>query len=280
MEAGTPPDDSAAGRAAGQFRSERAAVTPWVLRLIIANIVAYFLQQTMPGLMNQLVLYPPWLLTHPWTVVTYMFLHGGLGHIFFNMLSLFIFGPRVEVQLGSRRFLTLYLISGLTGALLSVIFSPAAGVIGASGATFGVTLAFARFWPREQIYIWGVLPVEARWLVIIMAGMTLMAARGGGGGIAHFAHLGGFAGAFLYLRWLENFRGAKAYKRKAAPKVADNSLSGWKNVDPTRVHEVNRDELNRVLDKVGASGLASLTPDERRFLASFVPPDDRISPPT
>ena len=113
-------------------------------------------------------------------------------------------------------------------------------------------------------------------LVIIYAVYSLWAGLSGrGGDTAVFAHLGGFAGAFLYLRWIETTQGARKFRAAVQPKVADRALTNWKRVDPKNVHEVNRDELNRVLDKVGRSGLASLTAEEKRFLMSFVPPDDR-----
>lgn len=264
-------------------------MTPWTLRLIIANVVVYFLERTMPGLTSQLAFMPALVVYRPWTVVTYMFLHGSLGHIFFNMLALYFFGPRVEMRLGARRYLWLYFLSGISGAVLSFIAVLMAlmpsftAIIGASGAVFGVLVAFAYYWPRDQIYIWGVLPIEARWLVIITVAISLwFGITGGGGGIAHFAHLGGIGGAFLYLKWIQRMQGASArrFQRAAQPKIEDRRLANWRRVDPQAAHEVNRDELNRILDKINSRGLASLTPDERRFLASFVPPDDRIPPPT
>lgn len=252
-------------------------MTPWTLRLIIANVVVFFIEQTMPGLARNLVFVPAFVLLRPWTIVTYMFLHAGIGHIFFNMLALFFFGPRVEMRLGGRRYLWLYFLSGISGAVLSFFMAPGAAVVGASGAVFGVMLAFAQFWPRDLIYIWGVLPIEARWLVLLTTAISLrFGFSGSGGGIAHFAHLGGFAGAFLYLRWIDRMQGSKRFERKVQPKVEDRRLANWRSVDPRQAHEVNRDELNRILDKINARGLASLTPDERRFLASFVPPDDRL----
>ena len=123
---------------------------------------------------NLLAFVPSQALTRPWTVITYMFLHGGFGHILFNMLALFFFGPRVESRLGSRRFATLYFVSGIMGAVLSIFFAPHVPIIGASGAVFGVMLAFARFWPRDQILIWGILPVEARVMVIAMTAMAVV----------------------------------------------------------------------------------------------------------
>ena len=94
-------------------------------------------------------------------------------------------------------------------------------------------------------------------------------------GIANFAHLGGFAGALLYLLFLERRQGARRFKAAATPKVADTALGAWQKVDRNSVHAVNRDEVDRILDKINASGIASLTPQERQFLSNFVPPDDR-----
>jgi membrane associated rhomboid family serine protease len=252
-------------------------VTPWVQRLLIANVLIFFVQMTMPAVTSLLVFVPASVLERPWTIVTYMFLHAGIGHIFWNMLGLFFFGPRVEERLGSNRFITLYLISGIVGALFSVVLAPRNPILGASGAVLGVLMAFARFWPRERLLIWGVLPIEARWLVLIYAALDLMGGFGGVGrtGVANFAHLGGFAGALLYLLYLERRQGARQFKKAATPQVSDPALGNWRQVDRSSVHAINREEVDRILDKISASGLASLTPQERQFLSNFVPPDDR-----
>jgi len=256
-------------------------VTPWVLRIIFINVGVFFFQQALPGLWTTFALVPALAWVRPWTLVTYMFLHGGLGHIFFNMLVLYFFGPVLEARLGSRHFLRLYLVSGLAGGLLSIALTPlqAGGIpiIGASGAVFGVQLAFAYFWPRQPIYIWGVLPIEARWLVIIMTAMAVMGGfMGPGGGIAHFAHLGGFAGGFLYLKWMERRQQAplREWRAKAAPRPgrtesSTQSMNRWRQIRREDLHEVNRDELDRILDKISAKGLDSLTQSEREFLDRF-----------
>ncbi len=249
-------------------------MTPWVLRLLAANVGVFFVQAVLPGLTLGLEFRPALALTRPWTIVTYMFLHGGFGHLFFNMLSLFFFGPRLESRLGSAHFVRLYFVSGVMGALLSMVFTPGAAIIGASGAVFGVMLGFAWFWPRDPIYIWGVFPVEARWLIAFMTVMALFGASTGGGMIAHFAHLGGFLGGFLYLKWasrnpaLERFRRAA---RAPAPRLETSSaaMERWKKIPRENLHEVNRSELDRILDKISASGIASLTPGEREFLDRF-----------
>jgi membrane associated rhomboid family serine protease len=266
----SPPDDDGG-----------KAVTPWVQRLLIANLLVFFLQQTMPGLEMQLAFIPAYLLARPWTIVTYMFLHAGLTHLLFNMIALYFFGPRVEQRIGSERFIALYMISGISGGLLSFVFAPAAAIVGASGAIFGVLLAFARFWPRDRIYIWGVLPIEARWLVIGYTAISLWGGFGGGSsGTAHFAHLGGFVGGFFCLLYMQRRQGAKRFHKQATgvPPAKDALLGDWRKVDRSRVHSINRDEVDRILDKINASGIDSLTPQERLFLSNFVPLDDRKPP--
>ncbi|MDQ6885955.1 MAG: rhomboid family intramembrane serine protease [Gemmatimonadota bacterium] len=246
-------------------------MSPWVSRLLIANVAMFVLQYLSPGLTEQLVLVPALLPVQPWTAITYMFLHGGFGHIFFNMLTLYFFGPRVEERLGGPHFLWLYFLSGMSGALLSWVFAPTTGVIGASGAIFGVMLAYARFWPHDRILIWGIVPVEARWLVGITTGIELFFIQPGarGGGIAHFAHLGGYAGAAAFLVWLHWRSPGKRFRTRVSKPVAAADSRRWSTIDRDTVHEVNRGELDRILDKINASGITSLTPAERTFLDHF-----------
>ena len=98
-------------------------MTQWVRTLIIANVVVFFVQATVPGITGALAFVPMLALYRPWTILTYMFLHGGFQHILFNMLALYFFGPDVETRLGSKRFITLYTLSGISGALLSFLFA-------------------------------------------------------------------------------------------------------------------------------------------------------------
>ncbi len=247
-------------------------MTFWVLRIIAANVVVFLISLILPpDALTPFMLVPIWIFQRPWTLITYMFLHAGIWHLFFNMLALYFFGPRLEMEIGSRHFFWLYLISGLMGAVLSFVFTPYTYIVGASGAIFGVLYGFAHFWPREQIYIWGVLPIEARWLVIGMAALALFGGFGGGGGdIAHFAHLGGFAGGFLYLKWL----GRRGTARKFGMEIPTSSpsttdLKRWSRIPRERLHEVNRAELDRIMAKLKASGPESLTATERAFLDRF-----------
>ncbi|HEU5217028.1 MAG TPA: rhomboid family intramembrane serine protease [Gemmatimonadales bacterium] len=250
-------------------------MTPWVLRIVLATVAVFFLQNTTPGLVEALAFVPQLALQRPWTFVSYMFLHApGFGHIFFNMLTLFFFGPRVEDRIGGRAFLGLYFTSGIAGALLSIpVGYP---IIGASGAIFGVLLAYAWFWPRNQMLIWGIIPIEARYMVLLMTGISLYFGFGGAGGgnVAHFAHLGGFVGGYIFLKLMQRNAGNERFRRQtqpAAPRVETTAgaLDRWRRIKRDGLHEVNRDELDRILDKISGSGIASLTPGEREFLDRF-----------
>jgi len=247
-------------------------VTPWVARLIFANVGVFLLTAFAPAIVLPMALVPAFIPYRPWTLLTYMFLHAGFGHLLFNMLGLYFFGPRVESRLGGRRFLGLYLTSGLVGALLSLA-TPYARIVGASGAVFGVMLGFARYWPREPIYLWGVFPVEARVLVVVTTVLALWGAFSRAtGGIAHFAHLGGYVGGYVYLRWMEARSPAARFRAQLAPKpkrTSDADIERWRRIDASALHPVNREELERVLAKVNAEGIPGLTPGEREFLERF-----------
>ena len=241
-------------------------MTRWVLRLILANALVYLLQQARPAVTQAFAFVPVLVTTRPWTVITYMFLHGDFSHILFNMLGLLFFGPRLEIELGERNFLALYFVSGLMAALLSFL-SPFSAIIGASGAIYGVFMGFAYYWPRENIYIWGVLPVQARCMVAFMTAMSLF---GGLGftmdNIAHFAHLGGFLGGYLFLKFLDRKQKVVDQIVSILPPVDTHK---WQSIDRTKLHEVNRAEYDRILAKINATGVGSLTASEREFLERF-----------
>jgi membrane associated rhomboid family serine protease len=249
-------------------------MTKWSGLLIIANIAAYVWRLQVPEQALAFAFVPSLFLIQPWTVFTYMFLHANFSHILFNMLGLYFFGPQVEDRLGGGRFLTLYFVSGLFGAATSMVLSPHSPIIGASAAVFGVQLAFAYFWPRAQLLIWGIVPVEARTLIVIM---TIISLLGGTGimmrGVAHFAHLGGFLGGWLVLkvfgvrRFEDRLRPHVSKERPASP--SPGTAERWKRIPLERLHPVNREEAERVLAKLEAGGPSGLTAEEQAFLDRF-----------
>ena len=246
-------------------------MTPWVQRLLLTNVVVFLFSMVFRALIVDFALVPMAILYRPWTLVTYMFLHGGFMHIVFNMLMLFFFGPRLEERLGSRTFIWFYLACGVGGAILSFA-TPDARIVGASGAIFGVVVGFARYWPRENIYIWGVLPIQARVLAIFMVAISLFAGFAGAqDGVAHFAHLGGLVAGWLFLRIWERQRQRRVVKQPARPRkvsiVVDlESLERWKSIPRERLHEIIREEVEKLLRKAHRLGARALTADERAFL--------------
>jgi membrane associated rhomboid family serine protease len=263
-----------------------AGFTPWVQRLIIANAVMFLLQYTIPGFTAMIEFVPSLVLYRPWTLITYMFAHGGFGHIFFNMLGLFFFGPPLESRWGSNEFIKYYILCGLGGAALSFMFANAS-IIGASAAVYGVMLAFAMNWPDAPIYIWGIFPLPAKYLIGSAVVISLFSAFGGRmDGTAHFAHLGGFAAGFLYLKMDRKGGGLFTRVRKMVTKSgmkvtpggapADNKVGAvghMRSPGPPRgkggaaVAETQLlNDLDRVLDKISTQGMNSLTLDERKLL--------------
>jgi membrane associated rhomboid family serine protease len=255
------------------------ALTPWVRGLLFANAAVFFLQITVftgPWFVETFGFSPGRILEQWWTPLTYMFVHGGFLHLAFNMLVLFVFGPRVEDRMGGREFIAYYVVCGLGGAALSfglMLTTPAVSVIGASGAVLGVALAYAMFWPNQEIYVFPLpMPVKVKWLVAFIAGQEVLAAAfSPGSNVAHLAHLGGLLFGFVFLR-IEGSVRRRAHEVFTRPRVP--------HVVPPRARKARErvtspeppadrtpyDEVDRVLDKISESGLDSLTPDEQRLL--------------
>lgn len=194
-------------------------VTRTVKALIAINIAAYLLQIVSHLLgSNFLDLYfglVPIRLTQErmiWQLVTYMFLHGGVFHLFFNMLTLFMFGNELERYWGTRRFLTYYFITGIGAGVCSwlVAMHSWAVIIGASGAIYGLLLAYGITYPNRIVYLNFLLPLKVKWLVLIMgAAAFLSSIDGSESGIASIAHLGGMVVGYLYLKgkdWVDKYR--------------------------------------------------------------------------
>lgn len=187
---------------------------PAVKHLLIINGL-FYLAQTTPlvgGILNALfVLYPPMygiggiplepVAFYPWQLVTYMFLHGNFSHILFNLFALWIFGQHIENLWGTKRFVIYYFLCGIGAALFHLVLAPSP-VIGASGAVFGILLAYGVTFPNRQIFLlFPPIPIKAKYLVIgygifeLINGISSLQT-----GIAHFAHLGGMLVGFVLIR--------------------------------------------------------------------------------
>lgn len=162
---------------------------------------------------NMLALWPagtPYF--HIWQPVTYMFMHGGFDHIFFNMFALWMFGYVLENYWGTKRFLFYYFVCGIGAAIINMIVMHLTGYIaptvGASGAIYGILLAFGMMFPEERIYLYFLVPIKAKWFVIGYAAIELiLGIMQTHDGVAHFAHLGGMIfGLLLILYWRKKER--------------------------------------------------------------------------
>ncbi len=258
--------------------------TPWVLRLIIANMVVLLLMRTIftsSSLAGALAFSPADVLRQPWSLFTYMFVHAGLLHLLGNMLMLFVFGTAVESRMGSRTFILYYLLCGTGAALFSLGLSEIMQVgpfVGASGAVLGVALAFAIYWPDAELVVFPIpMPIRAKTLVTLLVGLdVLFYFLTPGDGIAHLAHVGGVAFGYLFFR----MQGLSRRSPHPPPRPVERVVmvqSGSAEperrtpVTPARARRrSNTDpvaaEVDRVLDKISEKGIASLTPAERRFL--------------
>jgi len=138
-----------------------------------------------------------------WQVVTYIFLHGGFFHILFNMFGLYMFGSELEATWGTREFTKFFFICGIGAALTSIVASPHSSVpiIGASGAIFGLLLAYGVLFPNRLIYLYMIIPIPAKWFVVIFGAITFLSAiNATQSGVAYVAHLGGMLFGFIYLK--------------------------------------------------------------------------------
>ena len=270
--------------------------------LLAMNIGIYFLQLTLFGsdaVYSALALDPARFPSAWWTIGTYMFVHAWLAHLAFNMFTLWMFGPRLEQEWGTRTFVQFYLWCGLGGAVAHLLFAQHSSVIGASGAISGVLVAYALRWPDEEVYLFGVIPMKSRWLVAAMLAMNIIFALSPSSRIDWTAHVGGMAFGWIFLKLyavggINRVRGwvsavpddsedmPRAVPRNRAPmrdrsagvdEVVSRSnavvLRESKSVQHVPKQETAKEyaaRVNRVLDKISQQGMASLTRDERRLL--------------
>lgn len=218
-------------------------VTPGVKWLLIVNIglfvVSYLFADSLLGPMLRPLALTPFDVLFSfafWQPVTYMFLHStsGFGHILMNMLSLWMFGSTLEQTWGTRRFLRYYFACGIGAAVCIILVNSLAGMggrptVGASGAVYGLLLAFGVLFPRTVVLFMFIFPMQARWMVMIIGGMVFLSSVGEfGGPVSHIGHLGGMLTGLVLLRsaWM---------KRRGGPSVSFDPLgmmrkaySDWK----------------------------------------------------
>ncbi|MBN2600364.1 MAG: rhomboid family intramembrane serine protease [Candidatus Marinimicrobia bacterium] len=211
-----------------------------------------------------------------WQLFSYMFIHGSFGHIFMNMFVLWMFGSEIENAWGKKKFYNYYFLTGVGSGIMTLLFSlnSTIPVVGASGAIYAILVAFAMMYPNRLIYFYFLIPIKAKYFVLIMGIITFFSSfTQGSGGISHLTHLGGIIIGYLYLTW----RGPVFKIRFKIPHITiKNPFSNFihkvdKDIKPPDIdihgtEQTMREELDRLLDKINKSSYEKLSEIERQNL--------------
>lgn len=253
---------------------------PAISQLVLINAIIFLVQMLLPeaslyrimgspvpNIPNGMGLVP-YQVIHGWVwqLATYMFLHGGVMHILLNMFYLVMFGSDLERWWGSREFVKYYFICGIGAGLIQVLttylfhWNPLVPVIGASGAVFGVLIAYAMAFPNRQILLWFVIPISARVLITIFAfiELAMTVEYRGGDGVARFAHLGGMLVGYLYLKqesigwWVKRSLGGN--RRPSRPRFRRDREADMQST------------IDEILEKISREGMGSLSEEEKQLL--------------
>jgi membrane associated rhomboid family serine protease len=228
-----------------------------------------------------------------WQLITYQFMHGGFGHIFFNMFALWRFGMEIENNWGSKKFLTFYLLCGVVAGLFQLFLTPLLGAgaaitIGASGAVYGVLISFALMFPDRPIYLYFLLPIKAKYLVGFLIILEFLLVDSAGSNVAHLAHLGGALAGFLFIMFdssidvplkrslniSSGYRSNQNFQNRFSG-FADKYKQKSQNIEDAKYYDLNKkkdsdevtqEEIDRILDKISASGYQNLSEREKRIL--------------
>ncbi|MBS1519042.1 MAG: rhomboid family intramembrane serine protease [Bacteroidetes bacterium] len=238
---------------------------------------------------------------YPWQLFTYMFMHGGFFHLLLNMFALWMFGVELENMWGQKRFLYYYMLCGLGAGLCNLLIAPlftsVGPTVGASGAIYGILVAFGYLFPNRNIYIYGIIPVRAKYLVIFYMVIEVFAVAGGqDSGIAHIAHLGGGIVGLIYMMVVfkksgnlfdtsslkDKFRSVTTPKKNYTSSVFKNGSGDKKSeAQEARYEELKltdykkemdnqeklaQEKIDAILDKLSEGGYQSLTDDEKKIL--------------
>jgi membrane associated rhomboid family serine protease len=269
---------------------------PVIKYLLISNVIIFLFQflflgtfkikgfQLGPWFMNTFSLMP---LGHgfmPWQLFSYMFMHAGFLHLFFNMFALWMFGMELENLWGSKKFILYYLMcgvgAGLANLLIAPLFTHAGPTIGASGSVYGILVAFGMMFPERKILIYFLFPIKAKYFVLLYMVIEMISV-GNTDGIAHFAHLGGALVGFIYIlasnspviRELFNFKNHSKEETEWKPRNVQRNSYYEKynkmydvNNENEKEDDISQEKVDEILDKIGKEGYANLTEEEKKIL--------------
>jgi membrane associated rhomboid family serine protease len=284
---------------------------PVIKNLLIINGVIYFLQI----ILNEVVIggLPGWYILNKWfalnpisgvdpagqsfnfqvwQLITYQFMHGGFGHILFNMFALWMFGMEIENMWGSKKFLYYYLTCGVVAGLFQLFLpqlfgSSPAYTIGASGAIYGVLIAFGMLFPDRPIYLYFLFPIRAKYLIGFLIILEVLLVNSAGSNVARLAHIGGALAGFVFimldksitspvktmLMGRRSFSSGSSFTNPFSNfsekfKNRGNNIEDAKfyDLDKNEEEKITQEEIDRILDKISQSGYQNLTEREKKIL--------------
>jgi membrane associated rhomboid family serine protease len=277
---------------------------PVIKNLLIINGVVFLLQLVMQGLTFQGIpgayIVDHWFALNPignnfqiWQLITYQFMHGSFTHILFNMFALWMFGIEIENLWGSKKFLYYYLLCGVVAGLFQIFLTPlltglTAPTIGASGAVYGVLIAFGVIFPNRYIFLYFFIPIKAKYLITFMILFEFFAISPGSS-IAHVAHLGGALAGFIYILLdkntdaaIKNIFGGSSIRMKKPYNPFGGIKDAFRHKDQDvqeanyyeikdqgkddKKDEISQEEIDKILDKISQSGYQNLTAKEKKIL--------------
>lgn len=261
-------------------------IPPAVRALLLLNTAVFVLQQFFGAWIIAnfgLTPYAFWSNLKLWQIGTYLFVHGNFFHLLFNLFSLWMFGKELEYTWGTKEFLKFYFLCGLGAGLVNVLVHPFSTfpTIGASGAIYGILIAFAMVFPEIVVYLYGIIPMKSKNFVLMVAAIEFFSGiQYSSSPIAHFAHLGGMLFGYLYLKSYE-FRSLfrrlyqkligslitlpKKQKKAAAPAPSTKSSRKKRTA---AVADLDA-EVDRILEKVSRQGVESLNSTEHQILRIY-----------
>ncbi|MFC1550095.1 rhomboid family intramembrane serine protease [Candidatus Neomarinimicrobiota bacterium] len=199
-----------------------------------------------------------------WQPITYMFMHGGFWHVAINMFVLWMFGSELEFTWGRKNFLKYYFITGIGSGMIWLILNignPQSVLIGASGAIYGILMAYGLMFPNRTVYLYFLFPIKVKWFVIFIGAVAFFSSMNDASNISHITHLSGMIIGYLYLNTNSNWKKLKFNFRKL--------IIEFKTEQKVKTREKKQGierEINKILEKINEVGFDNLTKNERETL--------------
>lgn len=250
----------------GQASWRPKLFTDAVKAIIIANSVLFLFRLIFPQVTPFLGLTPSNIIPMVWQPFTYLFMHGDLFHILINMLVLWMFGTELETLWGRKEFLKYYFIVGIGAGLIWLLFNlthPYAVLIGASGAIYGILLAYGLMFPNRTIYLYFLFPVKVKYFVLFLGVLAFISSWQPNGNISHLTHLSGMIIGYVYLNRNTRWKQLRLALRQLAVNVLNHGKRGKRET-----YRHYQAEVDRILEKIGKDGYHSLTKKDQETLYS------------